>query len=503
MNQAAEFVLSLRDIRKSFGPVEALKSMRLDVRPGRVHTILGENGAGKSTLMKILVGVHQPSGGEMVLDGRPYAPHSPKDAAAQGLAIVFQELSLCNNLSVAENIMATHEPARLGFINDRKLRAEARALVRDLGLPVDVGAKVGHLSIAQRQLVEIAKGLSQPAKVLILDEPTSSLSDSEAEILFGIIDRLKARGTAILYISHRMEEIMRLSDDITVIRDGAYVAMRKRDETSIEELIALMVGRRMDEIYPPRLAPAPGADVRPVLDVRGLSCAGRFRDVGFEVRPGEILGFFGLIGSGRSDVMNALFGMRSTSGDIRVDGKPVRLRNPADAIAAGIGFVTENRKEEGLALDAPVRSNISMAALDGFAGKAGFLRFGKERRAARAEVQRLWVRTSSLETLAGKLSGGNQQKVVLAKWLLTRPRVLILDEPTRGVDVGAKFEIYRIIRELAAEGTAILLVSSELPEVLGLADRIAIMAEGELKATVARGDLTPELVMAHATGTHQ
>ncbi|MBT0782378.1 sugar ABC transporter ATP-binding protein [Paracoccus sp. pheM1] len=503
MNQPAEFVLSLRDIRKSFGLVEALKSMRLDVRPGRVHTILGENGAGKSTLMKILVGVHPPSGGEMMLDGRAYAPQSPKDAAAQGLAIVFQELSLCNNLSVAENIMATHEPARFGFINDRMLRANARALVRELGLPVDVTAKVGRLSIAQRQLVEIAKGLSRPAKVLILDEPTSSLSDSEAEILFRIIDRLKARGTAIIYISHRMEEIMRLSDDITVIRDGAYVATRARDETCIEELIALMVGRRMDEIYPPRLSPVPGADMPPMIAVRGLSCAGRFRDVGFEVRPGEILGFFGLIGSGRSDVMNALFGMRQAGGEIRIDGKPARLRNPAEAIAAGIGFVTENRKEEGLALGAPVRSNISMAALDGFAGKGGFLRFGSERRAARAEVQRLGVRTNSLETLAGKLSGGNQQKIVLAKWLLTRPRVLILDEPTRGVDVGAKFEIYRIIRELAAEGTAILLVSSELPEVLGLADRIAIMAEGELRATLARRDLTPELVMAHATGTHQ
>ncbi|MDT1062060.1 sugar ABC transporter ATP-binding protein [Paracoccus sp. CPCC 101403] len=503
MTLTSKPVLSLRDIRKNFGPVEALKSMRLDVRPGRVHTILGENGAGKSTLMKILVGVHQPSGGEMTLDGRPYAPQSPRDAAAQGLAIVFQELSLCNNLTVAENILATHEPARFGFINDRKLRAEARALIRELGLPVDAGARVGQLSIAQRQLVEIAKGLSKPAKVLILDEPTSSLSDSEAEILFRIIERLKARGTAIIYISHRMEEIMRLSDDITVVRDGTYIATHERDETSIEELIALMVGRRMDEIYPPRLAPAPTPDVPPTLEVRGLSCPGRFRDVDFQVRPGEILGFFGLIGSGRSDVMNALFGMRETSGEISLGGRALRLRKPSDAIAAGIGFVTENRKEEGLALGAPVRSNISMAALGNFSGASGFLQFGAERRAANSEVQRLGIRTNSLETIAGTLSGGNQQKIVLAKWLLTRPRVLILDEPTRGVDVGAKFEIYRIIRELAAGGTAILLVSSELPEVLGLADRIAIMSEGRITATVARRDLTPEIVMAHATGTHQ
>ena len=503
MSQTAPVVLSLRDVRKSFGPVAALKSMRLDVRPGRVHTILGENGAGKSTLMKILVGVHQPSGGEMVLDGRPYAPQSPQDAAAQGLAIVFQELSLCNNLTVAENIMATHEPSHLGFINDRKLRAQAAALVRDLGLPVDVGARVGQLSIAQRQLVEIAKGLSRPAKVLILDEPTSSLSDSEAEILFRIVERLKARGTAILYISHRMEEIMRLSDDITVIRDGEYVATRQREDTTIEDLIALMVGRRMEEIYPPRLTAAPDPVGSPALEVRGLSSGKAFTDVSFAVRPGEILGFFGLIGSGRSEVMKALFGMRAATGQIIVGGSPLHPRDPAEAIAAGIGFVTENRKEEGLILGAGVRSNISAASLGRFSGRGGFLRFAEERRAAGAEVRRLAIRTNALDTPAGTLSGGNQQKIVLAKWLLTRPRVLILDEPTRGVDVGAKFEIYRIIRELAAQGTAILLVSSELPEVLGLADRIAIMAEGRLRATAPRGDLTPERVMAHATGTHQ
>ena len=503
MSEARPVVLSMRDVSKSFGPVEALKSMRMEVRPGRVHTILGENGAGKSTLMKILVGVHPPSGGQMFLDGQPYLPQSPRDAAAQGLAIVFQELSLCNNLTVAENILATHEPARMGFINDRALRAQALGLVRDLGLPVDVGAKVGRLSIAQRQLVEIAKGLSRPAKVLILDEPTSSLSDSEAEILFRIIDRLKARGTAILYISHRMEEIMRLSDDITVIRDGTYVTTVEREQTTIEELIALMVGRRMDEIYPPRLAPPPGPEVAPALEVRGLSSGKAFRDIGFQLRPGEILGFFGLVGSGRSDVMKALFGMCPHTGEVLLAGKPVRTGNPAEAIASGIGFVTENRKEEGLVLGAAVRPNISMAALPQFAGGAGFLRFGPERRAAQAEVKRLAIRTNSLSTIAGTLSGGNQQKIVLAKWLLIKPRVLILDEPTRGVDVGAKFEIYRIIRELAAQGTAILMVSSELPEVLGLADRIAIMSEGALKATLARSELTPELVMAHATGTHQ
>lgn len=501
MSETQEIVLSMRDVKKSFGPVEALKNMRMYIRPGRVHTILGENGAGKSTLMKILVGVHPPTAGEMVLDGQPYLPASPTEAAQRGLAIVFQELSLCNNLSVAENIMATHEPARYGFINDRKLRHQAATLVKDLGLPVNVDAKVGHLSIAQRQLVEIAKGLSHPAKVLILDEPTSSLSDSEAEILFRIIERLKARGTAIIYISHRMEEIMRLSDDITVIRDGEYVATRECDETTIEELIALMVGRDMDEIYPSALDPVADLPTTPALQVSNLTREGEFKDVSFEVRPGEILGFFGLIGSGRSEVMNALFGIRVAEGEIRVNGKPAQFRNPVEAIKAGIGFVTENRKEEGLVLGAALRPNISAAAISAFAGHAGFMSFGAERKAAAAEVRRLAIRTNSLETMAGTLSGGNQQKVVLAKWLMTSPRILILDEPTRGVDVGAKFEIYRIIRQLAAEGTAIIMVSSELPEVLGLADRVVIMAEGHITATVAGTDLTPERVMAYATGT--
>ena len=502
MSDPKDVVLSLRDIKKTFGPVIALKTMQLTVRSGRVHTILGENGAGKSTLMKILVGVHKPSGGEMMLDGQPYLPHDPRDAAARGLAIVFQELSLCNNLTVAENILATHEPARFGFIDDRALRARAAELVRDLGLPIDVRAKVGDLSIAQRQLVEIAKGLSQPAKVLILDEPTSSLSDSEAEILFRIIERLKARGTAIIYISHRMEEIMRLSDDITVIRDGEYVSTHERADTTIEALIALMVGRQMDEIYPARISPEIDADAAPVLQVEGLTRSGEFEDISFDVRPGEILGFFGLIGSGRSEIMNTLFGMRKAHGRISLNGKTASLRSASDAIASGIGFVTENRKEQGLVLGAAVRQNISAAAIPSFSGKSGFMQFGAERTSAAAEVRRLAIRTNSLETPARALSGGNQQKIVLAKWLLTKPRVLILDEPTRGVDVGAKFEIYRIIRQLAAEGTAILLVSSELPEVLGLADRIITLAEGRITANEARGDLTPERVMAFATGTH-
>ncbi|TNV16695.1 sugar ABC transporter ATP-binding protein [Ochrobactrum teleogrylli] len=499
---AADTVLEIRDVAKSFGPVIALKRMNLTVRRGRVHTLLGENGAGKSTLMKILAGVFKPTSGTILLKGAAYAPKNPRDARASGIAIVFQELSLSRNLTVAENIFANHEPSRFGFIRERELNAEATRLVADLGLPVDPRAKVGDLSIAQRQLVEIAKGLSQPADVVILDEPTSSLSDSEAEILFSIIERLKAKGTAVIYISHRMEEIMRLSDDITVVRDGEYVTTTEKSETSIERLIALMVGREMNDIYPPREAPRPSDAVPPILATKNLSVPGKFHEVSIDVKPGEVLGLFGLVGSGRSDVMKALFGMLRPTGEIRLEGEAITLASPTDAIRHGIAFVTENRKEEGLVLPHSVERNINMVGLGQLAGPFGLMRSSAERSAAKAEVLRLAIKTASIDTVAGSLSGGNQQKIVLAKWLQTKPRILILDEPTRGVDVGAKFEIYRIIRELAANGAAILMVSSELPEVLGLSDRVVIMHNKHVAAIVDADGLTPETVMSYAAGMH-
>jgi len=500
-NPALAVVLSLRDVAKRFGAVHALKSMHLDVRAGRVHALLGENGAGKSTLMKILAGVYPASGGHMTLEGCDYVPKNPQEASARGLCIVFQELSLCNNLSVAENIFATHEPHWHGFINKRRLYHKAERLIEDLGLPIDPHARVGSLSIARRQLVEIAKGLSRPAKVLILDEPTSSLSDAEAEILFNIIDKLKTQGVAIIYISHRMEEIRRLADDITVMRDGEYVGSRSRENTSTEELIALMVGREVRDIYPPPLRPSyEPTGTGPILCVDNLSSEGKFQDVSFKLFRGEILGFFGLVGAGRSDVMNALFGCCTYRGTVRLLGEELVFRHPADAIKAGVGFVTENRKEEGLVLGASVLENISIAALKNFA-KSGFIQFSTERQAGQAVVRQLAIRTHSLETRAGTLSGGNQQKIVLAKWLLTRPRLLILDEPTRGVDVGAKLEIYRLIRKLAAEGTAILLVSSELPELLGLSSRVIVMAQKRVVATLEGVGLTPERIMNYATAS--
>ena len=495
MTAAAPALLTLSDISKSFTGVAALRGINLTIHAGQVHTLLGENGAGKSTLIKILAGVHQADSGTMLLDGTPYRPANPRQAAARGIAVVFQELSLCNNLTVAENILATREPARYGIINRKALYRRARELVQGLNLPIDVEARVADLSIAQRQLVEIAKGLSHDARVIILDEPTSSLSDAEAEILFAIIARLKAAGKAVIYISHRMEEIM------TVMRDGEYIATLPREKTTVDELIRLMVGRRMEQMYPPRLPQTPATDgVPPALEVQHFSHAHAFRDINFAVHPGEILGFFGLVGAGRSEVMNAIFGMLPASGTIRLDDETVHIKNPVEAIHYGIGFVTENRKEQGLVLSHPVRSNISMAALKRFAARLGFLRFAAEKQAAQGEVARLAIRTASLEAAAATLSGGNQQKIVLAKWLGTYPHVLILDEPTRGVDVGAKYEIYRIIRQLAAEGTAILLISSELPELTGLADRIIVMHEGTQSATLAQADFNPQTIMAAATG---
>jgi ribose transport system ATP-binding protein len=357
------------------------------------------------------------------------------------------------------------------------------------------------MPLAQRLLVEIAKGLSRPARIVVMDEPTSSLSDNEADQLFRIVARLKADGVAVVYISHRMDELMRVSDEITVMRDGATVSTDRREDTTIGALITKMVGRPLEDVYPPRTVPAPPPDMPPVLSVRDLTAPGIFRAVSFDVRPGEVLGFFGLIGAGRSDVMKALFGRQPvTRGEILMDGKPVVPRHPLDAIRLGIGFATENRKEEGLVLAHSVERNMGAVRHVALAPAIGLARNAGERATAHAEVSRLAVKTASLATPAGSLSGGNQQKIVLGKWLAVNPRVLILDEPTRGIDVGAKFEIYRIIRQLAASGTAILMVSSELSEILGLSDRVVVMHDKTIAATLPREGLTQEIVMTHAAG---
>ncbi|MGI4744556.1 MAG: sugar ABC transporter ATP-binding protein, partial [Janthinobacterium lividum] len=380
-------VMRIRDLAKSFGPVHALRQVSLDLHAGQVHTLLGENGAGKSTLIKIMGGVVQPTAGSMELDGQAFAPTMPTEAMQAGVSIIFQELSLSPNLSVAENIFAGREPSRFGFLQTRRLHDAAASLIDRLGFRLDVRRPVRHMRLAERQLVEIAKGLSRPAKIVVMDEPTSSLSDNEADQLFRVVDRLKQEGVAIVYISHRMDELMRISDTITVMRDGAHVSTQARTDTSIGSLITQMVGRPIDELYPPRSVPAPSMNLAPALSVRGLTAPGLFRDINFEVRPGEVLGFFGLIGAGRSDVMKSLFGQQAvTEGEILLDGVAVAPRHPLEAIKLGIGFVTENRKEEGLVLQHSVQRNMGAVRHAALAPSFGLAHPRLERATAQTEV---------------------------------------------------------------------------------------------------------------------
>ncbi|CAB3789721.1 sugar ABC transporter ATP-binding protein [Pararobbsia alpina] len=501
-DQAGLPFVELRSIAKSFGPVEAIKNVSLALRSGRVHTILGENGAGKSTLMKILAGVHEPTKGELLLRGQHVAFANPSESQAAGISIIYQELSLATNLSVAENIFAGHEPRRFGIVDFKSLYRQAQALLDDLAIEIDARAPVARLSMAQRQLVEIAKGLSRNAELVIMDEPTSSLSDREAEVLFNIVTKLKARGTAVVYISHRMDEIMRISDDISVMRDGQYICTHDKNETTIGALINLMVGREMSDVYPPRTTPL-DTSRPPLLEVRNLTMDGKFHDISFSVRPGEIFGFFGLIGAGRSDVMNALFGIGRPTGQIVMDGRTLRLRSPESAISAGIAFVTEDRKHQGLVLMHSIAQNVTMASFERKGSRFGIVSSRFEQRETHDAIARMKIRTAGPHQAVGDLSGGNQQKVVLSKWLSLKPKVLILDEPTRGVDVGAKFEIYRVMRELADAGTAIILVSSELPEALAMSDRLVVMREKRLVKEFETTGLTQETVMSYATGAAQ
>ncbi|CAM3518383.1 Ribose import ATP-binding protein RbsA [Klebsiella spallanzanii] len=495
-----DVVLEVSHVAKIFGHVQALKDITLSIRKGRVHTLLGENGAGKSTLMKILAGVYPPTQGTITLHGSPVTINNPQHSRKLGIAIIFQELSLSNNMTVAENIYANNEPMRFGIIDDRKMVADCQRLLTELGIPLNAHDMVGDMSMAQRQLVEIAKALSYPADVVIMDEPTSSLSDNEAEILFNIIAKLTQRGSAVIYISHRMDEIMRISDDISVIRDGEYIATHEKKDSHIQQLIAQMVGREMKNIWPPRIGEKPDASVTPRLETRALTHPAFFHQIDFAVRPGEVLGFFGLVGAGRSDVMKAIFGIVSYQGEILIDGKKVDIRSPKQAIEHGIAFVTENRKEEGLVLMHDVNMNTHHVAFQYNASRLGLINHRQEERRTLKSVELMNTKINSIHQPVSALSGGNQQKIVLSKWLEKTPRILVLDEPTRGVDVGAKFEIYNVIRQLAAAGTAIILVSSELPEVMALSDRLVVMRNKTIADIYPCENLTQTQVMTAATG---
>ncbi|MCW5720631.1 MAG: sugar ABC transporter ATP-binding protein [Devosia sp.] len=484
------------DIDKSFPGVRALSRARFELWAGEVHALMGENGAGKSTLMKILSGVYQRDAGTLSLAGRPVEIASPRQAQDLGIGIIHQELALMRDLTAAQNIFIGREPRRFGLLDEGQLNRDAAAIFRSMNLNLDPTVRVETLTIAKQQMVEIAKALSYRSKVLIMDEPTAALNDAEIAELFAIINRLKAEGVGIVYISHKMDEIKRISDRVTIMRDGEYVGTVPAAETPIETIIAMMVGRTLNQdlLVIPNTADAPIA-----LEVRHLNRGRDIRDVSFSVRQGEILGFAGLMGAGRTEVARAIFGAdRRESGEIWVHGKRVGISSPRDAVAAGIGYLSEDRKHFGLATGLDVRNNIALASLERFTGLAGVLDEAGMQAAARKYIDQLAIKTPSDTQEARLLSGGNQQKVVIAKWLLRDCDILIFDEPTRGIDVGAKSEIYRLLNALAAEGKAIIVISSELPEVLRLSHRIAVMCEGRLTG-ILPGGADQEDIMRLAT----
>ena len=488
-------VLAVEGLTKSFPGVKALQDVRIDVRAGEVHALLGENGAGKSTLIKIVSGVYLPDAGTIRIDGGEVQFAGPQAAQAAGIATVFQELLLFPELTVAENIFLGHAPrTRFGGIDWRAMRTRAAEILASLEIDeLDVEAPVSSLSVANRQRVEIAKALSLNARVLILDEPTAALPEADVLRLFAIVRNLRARGVGVVYISHRMAEIFALADRVTVLRDGAYVATRQVAETTEPELIAMMVGRTIDHLFP-KLDTTPGA---PVLEVRDLVSPPVVRGVSLTVRAGEIVGLAGLIGSGRSELAQTVFGMTPASaGEIRIDGRPVRIASAAEAKRHGIAYVPEDRGSQGIIRPMTLRENVSLAVLRRVAGR-GFIDRAGETALAVDAIARFSIRARGPEQIVGKLSGGNQQKVVLGKWLATKPRLLIMDEPTRGIDVGAKAEIHKLMSELAAQGLAVLMISSELPEILGMSDRILVMREGRIAAEFARGQADQETI-AHA-----
>ena len=501
-----EPLLQMQDITKSFPGVKALDGVTFDLNAAELHALVGENGAGKSTLIKILAGVYPypEYGGQIILDGSERRFANVRDSERAGIAVIFQELSLVKELSVAENIFLGREPRRFGVINWSELHSRAQKLLNDVHLPIDPRAQVQSLGIGQQQLVEIAKALSQDARILVLDEPTAALTEAEVETLFGILANLRERGVAMIYISHKLDEVFRMSSRITVLRDGRTIGTEPTTNTDEAHVIAKMVGREVDQIFPAvKHERGPIVFAARNITVEDPTVPGKLLvdGVGFSVRQGEVLGIAGLMGSGRSELLMAIFGAHPgrKSAEVSVDGKAVEINSPSDAIQHGLGFVTEDRKRYGLVLDQTILKNMTLAGLRRLSGRF-FTNEDAEAAAGSRTARDLRIKAPSVYTVAGTLSGGNQQKVVLAKWLLTNPRVLFLDEPTRGIDVGAKQEIYLEINRLAATGLAIVLVSSELPEVLGLSDRVIVLHEGRVTGEFTRAEASPEAVMSCATG---
>jgi len=492
--------ITLEGISKSFPGVKALSNVALSLYPGEVTALVGENGAGKSTLVKILTGIYQPDSGEIRLGGAPVTFATPHAAADAGVTAIHQETVLFDELSVAENIFVGHTPrGRLGLIDWKALDARSRELLVGIGADIDPRVLLKDLGIANRHLVAVARALSTEANVVIMDEPTAALSQKEIEELYELVEKLKADGKAILFISHKFDEVFRIADRYTVFRDGEMVAEGFISETDSNRLVKLMVGRSVDQIFPKREASI-GA---PILTVSGYTHPTEFADIGFELRRGEILGFYGLVGAGRSEFMQALFGITKPSkGAIRIDDEVAIVRSPAEAVAKGIVYVPEERGRQGAVGALPIFQNVTLPSLSR-TSRHGFLRLAEEFKLARQYTERLDLRAASLDQPVGNLSGGNQQKVVVAKWLATMPKVLILDEPTKGIDIGSKAAVHEFMSELVAEGLSIIMVSSEIPEIMGMSDRVIVMREGRIAATFERADLTAERLVRAAAAIEE
>jgi ribose transport system ATP-binding protein len=484
-------LLEMRDIGKSFPGVRALEGVHLSVRAGQVHALLGENGAGKSTLIKILSGAYAKDQGQIFFEGRPVEIHSPHDAQMLGISTIYQEFNLANNLTVAENIFLGHLPRRGGIVDWKTARARSQAILDTLGATFSVDAPVSSLSIAGQQLVEIAKSLNRKTRVLIMDEPSALLGDKDLEHLFKVVHSLQAQGIGLIYISHRLKEIFEVADEVTVLKDGRYVATRNVSDVSMDELVKLMIGRDLKDVYPERRVD-PG---EVLLDVKGLSQPRLVRDVSFQLRAGEIVGFAGIVGSGRTELARAIFGADRHSGTMEISGKPFNPKSPIDAINRGMAFVTEDRKSQGLFLQLSVKINTTISSLKRLC-RFGIIQAAKERALVLNLIRNLAIKTPSPEFQVVNMSGGNQQKVVLARWLSLGTRIFILDEPTRGVDVGSKSEIYQIMDRLTHEGAGIIMISSELPEILGMSDRIMVMRQGKLVKELSNSEASEEVIMS-------
>ena len=495
---SAPVSVSFDRVVKSFGPVQVLHGVSFDLHPGRVVGLLGENGAGKSTLMKILAGYEAPTAGELRVGGELVQFDGPRAAEARGIVMIHQEFALAEDLTIAQNVFLGHERRRGWWLDDAAMRAETARVLRQVGLDKGPDTPVRQLIVAEKQLVEIAKALQRNARVLIMDEPTATLTPGETERLFALIAQLRADGVTVVYISHKLDEIERVTDDVVVMRDGRFVARELTRDVTRQQMANLMVGRELSDLYPAKDA---RPIVPPLLKVSGLTVPGWARDVAFEVAPGEILGFAGLVGAGRTEMFEGLLGLRAHGvATLEIAGEPARIRNPREAAAHGLTYLSEDRKGKGLHVDFGLKENLTLMALRRYA--TPWLKPGDERAALKAAVDEFGIRTGSLDIKASSLSGGNQQKLALAKVLHPQPRVIVLDEPTRGVDVGAKRDIYFLIQRLAREGRAVVVISSELMELIGICHRIVVMRAGAQQATLSAEQLTEEVLIAHATGTH-